>query len=539
MTSFGQILKEVGEFGLFQKRLLAALCIPTMFAAFDVIGQVFAGVSFPHHCNTDWILERGPNLTDERRRNLTIPVNKDGKYESCKMFTPVDLDLETIEAYGINTTTGCINGWDYETPVGGSSIMSEFDLVCDKNGRIEASQSIYMAGFLFGALTFGAISDRFGRRFAILLCLFVLLLSGVGAAFSPNIYVYMVLKFFCGSSGGVIIMNTSVMGVEWTHSSKSALCTMSIILFFPAGLMLLSGIAYLTPNWRILQLVLYSPILLLLGFLYWFLPESARWLMTHGRKVEAQKELQRAARVNGKTVPEHLLDKLEMEGTVERRNMLDIFRISYLRKRTFIMGYNWFSISLLYYGLSLNVGSFGLNIYLTQFIFGVVEVPANLSVLTLVQHLGRRKCQVGYLFFGGAACLLVLAIPKDLPVVVTIIAVIGKFAATASFDTAYVYTAELYPTILRQNGVGLNSTCARVAGILAPLIRLLGVYHHTIPMLIYGVVPIAAAGFSLLLPETLNVELQDHAELKKPGIGPAANRYSATVLPTDTSINLY
>ncbi|XP_049912222.1 solute carrier family 22 member 13-like [Epinephelus moara] len=524
MSSFGQILKEVGEFGLFQKRLLAALCIPTIYAAFDVIGQVFAGVSFPHHCNTDWILERGPNLTDERRRNLTIPVNEDGKYESCKMFTPVDLDLETIEAYGINTTTGCTDGWDYETPVGASSIMSEFDLVCDKNGMIEASQSIYMAGFLFGALTFGAISDRFGRRFAILLCLFVLLLSGVGAAFSPNIYVYMVLKFFCGSSGGVIIMNTSVMGVEWTHSSKSALCTMSIILFFPAGLMLLSGIAYLTPNWRILQLVLYSPILLLLGFLYWFLPESARWLMTHGRKVEAQKELQRAAKVNGKTVPEHLLDKLEMEGTVERRNVSDIFRISYLRKRTFIMGYNWFSISLLYYGLSLNVGSFGLNIYLTQFIFGVVEVPANLSVLTLVQHIGRRKCQVGYLFFGGAACLLVLAVPKDLPVVVTIIAVIGKFAAAAAFSTAYVYTAELYPTILRQNGVGVNSMCARVGGILAPLIRLLDVYHHIIPMLIYGVVPIAAAGFSLLLPETLNVELQDHAELKKPGIGPAANR---------------
>lgn len=55
--------------------------------------------------------------------------------------------------------------------------------------------------------------------------------------------------------------------------------------------------------------------------------------------------------------------------------------------------------------------------------------------------------------------------------------------------------------------------CARVAGILAPLIRLLDVYHFTIPMLIYGIIPIAAAGFCLLLPETCNAELQDHAEL--------------------------
>lgn len=38
---------------------------------------------------------------------------------------------------------------------------------------------------------------------------------------------------------------------------------------------------------------------------------------------------------------------------------------------------------------------------------------------------------------------------SDLPVVVTVIAVIGKFAATASFSTVYVYTAELYPTALR------------------------------------------------------------------------------------------
>lgn len=55
--------------------------------------------------------------------------------------------------------------------------------------------------------------------------------------------------------------------------------------------------------------------------------------------------------------------------------------------------------------------------------------------------------------------------------------------------------------------------CARVAGILCPLIRLLEVFHYTIPMLIFGLFPIAAGGFSLLLPETLNVQFQDDTEL--------------------------
>ncbi|NXP10418.1 S22AD protein, partial [Thinocorus orbignyianus] len=97
----------------------------------------------------------------------------------------------------------------------------------------------------------------------------------------------------------------------------------------------------------------------------------------------------------------------------------------------------------------------------------------------------------------------------DQAVVITVLATIGKFAATASFSTSYVYAAELFPTVVRQTGVGLSSMSARVAGIMAPLMNLLSEYHRAIPMAIFGSVPVVVGLLCFLLPETRGAELED------------------------------
>lgn len=57
-----------------------------------------------------------------------------------------------------------------------------------------------------------------------------------------------------------------------------------------------------------------------------------------------------------------------------------------------------FGAELTYYGISLNIDSFGLNLYLTQFIFASMEVPMKISVFFFLNKLGRNPSEMGALF---------------------------------------------------------------------------------------------------------------------------------------------
>uniref|UniRef100_A0A452HBX3 Major facilitator superfamily (MFS) profile domain-containing protein n=1 Tax=Gopherus agassizii TaxID=38772 RepID=A0A452HBX3_9SAUR len=484
----------VGDLGPFQKWLVLMLSLANFLTAFPMFGQVFMVLDVPHHCKTSWIYAISPNLTEEQLLNLTIPRNTQGSYEECLMYTPVNWDIDSVVEYGLNVTKKCQEGWVYsseQTP----TLVTQFDLVCDRKELNDISQSIYMLGLLLGAVVFGSLSDRIGRRPIILLSMLVMGTFGVGAAFVPNFYVYVILRCLVGAAVSGIFIGVLALVIITQ-------CCFSI------GQMVLAGLAYGVRNWRLLQIAGSAPVFCLF-FYIWVLPESARWLMTKEKVKEAKNLLQKAASVNRRTIPPEL-------GYFSSLWKLESSRLTTLRDKYTLLCFAFrFVNSLVYYGLSLNVGSFGLDIYLTQLVFGAVEIPARFACIFLLQWFGRKKCQGCFLLLGGATCLIITCIPKDLPVVVTTLAVIGKFAIAASFSISYVYSAELFPTIIRQTGVGLCSMSSRVGGIISPLIGLLDKYHPAIPMVIFGSTPVTAGILCFLLPETCGKELQDHTEEAK------------------------
>lgn len=66
----------------------------------------------------------------------------------------------------------------------------------------------------------------------------------------------------------------------------------------------------------------------------------------------------------------------------------------------------------------------------------------------------------------------------DLDTLSTIMVMVGKFGVTAAFAMAYVYTAELYPTVIRNMGVGIGSMSSRVGSVISPYFVYLGKFFH-------------------------------------------------------------
>lgn len=105
-----------------------------------------------------------------------------------------------------------------------------------------------------------------------------------------------------------------------------------------------------------------------------FLPESPRWLLALGKTKEVFKILETAAKFNGKELPTNLdkslipVSKIDQE---ENKNVgvTNLFKTSSMRKKTLILFLVWFAVYLVYYGLVLNLGNLGGDLYINSVSF--------------------------------------------------------------------------------------------------------------------------------------------------------------------------
>ncbi|XP_019497766.1 PREDICTED: solute carrier family 22 member 4 [Hipposideros armiger] len=523
MRDYDEAIAFLGEWGPFQRLIFFLLSLSIIPNGFNGMSVVFLAGTPEHRCR----VPDTANLSSAWR-NHSVPLRlQDGRevphscrryrLEAISNFSALglepgrDVDLEQLEQ------ESCLDGWEFSQDVYLSTIVTEWNLVCEEDWKTPLTSSLFFVGVLLGSFVSGQLSDRFGRKNILFATMAIQTGFSFLQIFSINWEMFTVLFVIVGMgqiSNYVVafILGTEILG----KSVRIIFSTLGVCIFFAVGYMLLPLFAYFIRDWRKLLLALTVPGVLCVP-LWWFIPESPRWLISQRRPREAEDIIRKAAKMNNVAVPLVIFDPVvelqELKPPKQQKAfILDLFRTRNIATITIMSLLLWMLTSVGYFALSLNSPNLHGDAYLNCFLSALIEVPAYITAWLLLRTLPRRYIIAGVLFLGGGVLLLIQLVPADYDFLSIGLVMLGKFGITSAFSMLYVFTAELYPTLVRNMAVGITSTASRVGSIIAPYFVYLGAYNKVLPYILMGSLTILIGIVTLFFPESFGVTLPETLE---------------------------
>jgi MFS family permease len=357
--------------------------------------------------------------------------------------------------------------------------------------------TIYLAGEVVGALVFGNLSDRLGRRNLFMITLGVYLVgSGLTALTLGNgagwvLFLYLT-RFIAGMGigGEYAAINSAIdeliparyrgrvdIGVNGTYWAGAIIGTLGTFI-------LLKGIN-LSLGWRLGFLI--GPVLgLIILVVRRNLPESPRWQLMHGRADEAEdsiRQIEREVEETGVTLP-----PVDESKSIEVKPTDDIGYVALTRvlfreypqrailgaslmiSQSFLYNAIFFTYTLVL-GKFYGVPSSSTPLYLIAFAVGNLAGP--LLIGHLFDTIGRRKMIAGTYLLSGVllAITAVLFYAGTLNAITQTIAwCIIFFFASAGASAAYLTVSEIFPLEVRAKAIAVFFAIAQCFGALGPVI---------------------------------------------------------------------
>ncbi|KAK2179680.1 hypothetical protein NP493_477g01038 [Ridgeia piscesae] len=530
------LLEALGRPGRYSLALYLLLCTNYAMVSISHFTMVIYTAPVPYHCAAP---ER-PEVS-EHRNNTTAAA-----LDSCSVYSNA--------SSGGDGPVRCEAGWTYDAKTGERNILMEFDLVCDREYLNYLATTIYFLGVMLGGLTFGPLAETYGRRPVLLGSLVAAVGSSVVLTLSHTYVSFVLIRLANGFFLQGVYGTTFVLVMEQSPPGLRTYAGTFIELFWAAGIMVLAVVSYLLPDWRLTQLAVTMPsVLIVVGT--WFVPESLRWLVMHRKYNQAEKVLRTAARCNGTDLPKALFLDCRDDGALacnepgrnvrsytddlpalkakeiesneksvhtkdtgcdqQKCTALDMFRTPKLRRWSCVFAFNWFTVSVVLYGLSSMITTMQGNKYVILFLCGAAEVPTNVMSAFIFQRFGRKIPLCVFMLVAGLCSTAGAFLPhsQDIGWMETTLALVSRTCTMMCFTVLNIYTCEVFPTIIRNTSVGVCAFFTRFGGVVSPQVILLGATSFVkFPLLVFGALSLLGGLLTLSLPETLNQNLPDTIE---------------------------
>jgi len=351
---YDKVLDHIGQFGPFQRRIFLWLSFISAAAGLAVVAFAFIGFEPNYRCRVAHCDNSTPSYFSEDTgrlpswlANSSIPLS-----QRCVVPTSSERSCDDSSVVYYDGASGPQCGvYDliFDQTISRFSLVQEFGFVCERATLRSFYNAIYMLGMLLGSYVFGWISDKHGRMKALLIAVMTVSLSGFFGAFCGGRWGqlgYGLMRVLTGMGGIGCFMVSFVLVVEHVGARFTSLIGVAIEIPFALGQGVLGLEAYFVRDWRVLQILAHLPLLGLAG-LYFIVPESVRWLLANGKGAEAKEIIQEAARTNKVSIPDFIMDRVDMEATKQEKkvavtksaSLTDVFRHRVICLRTLNMCY--------------------------------------------------------------------------------------------------------------------------------------------------------------------------------------------------------
>lgn len=378
------------------------------------------------------------------------------------------------------------------------------------------------AGLWVGALVFGQVADRFGRRIIFTWSLIWYIVCTAIMAFQTTGLALNLWRFIAGIGIGIELVTIDTYLSELIPSAERgrAYAVNQFITF--SAVPVVAFLAYVLKDTQPLGLD-YWRVVILIGSVgaavVWFLrrniPESPRWLARHGHVDEAERIVadieRRVAAEKAMALPPPGPARVEKGGL---GSLGEVLRPPYLRRTVILSIFNMAQV-IGFYGFAAWVPTLLIErgVHVTQslayaFVIAIANPFGPLVGVWFADKLERKTQVIGGLLV--MAVVITLFAEASQPWLLIVLGVLFTLASNVMSYAYHGYQAELYPTRVRARAVGFVYSWSRIAAAFAGLAIGILLHHYGVPgvAMFIGVSMLVGIVMVLLGPNTRGLALE-------------------------------